>query len=60
VFKARYKNKSDKTKNLQHENLKSEKEVENKVPQEISKPTEEQTRKTKDNINTYLGQFIKN
>jgi hypothetical protein len=51
VFKARYKNKSDKTKNLQPENLKLEKEVENPISYDTNKPTEEEATRTKGNLN---------
>ena len=56
VFKAKYKKD---TPNLKPESFKLVKEEENIITQETHKPTDEQTRQTKENINKHLGQFMK-
>ena len=60
VFKARYKNKSDKLKSLQTESFELMKEVESQPIEHKIAPTEEHIQQTKEHMNKYLGQFRKN
>lgn len=59
VFKARYKNKSDKLKSLQTESFELVKEVESQPIEHKIAPTEEHIQQTKEQMNKYLGQFRK-
>lgn len=57
VFKARYKNKSDKLKNLQRENFKLTKETENSINYDTTKPTEENKKDSKKNLEALKKMF---